>query len=143
MTAAETVFKVGFAPGVPADALADLRDALDRDDPSVGQGFTTSPPPLSANQDLPVECACPVSWTAWLAGANPACLTVGEVETAFARLCFEADARLGEPAACRWFLNWVDDAPREEVRRHLSRWIADVLAARAREETGAREAVAF
>jgi hypothetical protein len=32
--------------------------------------------------------------------------TVAEVEEFFARVCFEADQVLGEPAACRWFLNW-------------------------------------
>ena len=45
--------------------------------------------------------------------------TVGEVEEHFAQACFEADRRLGEPAACRWFLNWFDDAPRAEMRREL------------------------
>ena len=27
--------------------------------------------------------------------------------------------RLGEPAACRWFLNWFDDTPRDQMRREL------------------------
>ena len=44
---------------------------------------------------------------------------VGQVEEHFARCCFEADQRLGEPAACRWFLNWFDDAPRTDMRREL------------------------
>ena len=26
---------------------------------------------------------------------------------------------LGEPAGCRWLLNWVDDTPREEMRGKL------------------------
>jgi hypothetical protein len=45
--------------------------------------------------------------------------TVSEVEEFFARACFETDQRLGEPAACRWFLNWYDETPREEMRRQL------------------------
>jgi hypothetical protein len=45
--------------------------------------------------------------------------TVAEVEEFFARACFETDQRLGEPAACRWFLNWYDETPREEMRRQL------------------------
>ena len=45
--------------------------------------------------------------------------TVAEVEEFFARACFEADQCLGEPAACRWFLNWFDDTPRDEPRRQL------------------------
>jgi hypothetical protein len=45
--------------------------------------------------------------------------TVGAVEDFFARACFAADQRLGEPAVCRWFLNWFDETPREEMRRVL------------------------
>jgi hypothetical protein len=45
--------------------------------------------------------------------------TVGEVEEFFARACFDADQRLGEPAACRWFLNWFDDTPRNRMRHEL------------------------
>jgi len=44
---------------------------------------------------------------------------VAEVEEFFARACFEADQRLGEPAGCRWFLNWFDETPRDEMRRLL------------------------
>ena len=44
---------------------------------------------------------------------------MGEVEEYFARSCLEADERLGEAAACRWFLNWFDDTPREEMRDEL------------------------
>jgi hypothetical protein len=45
--------------------------------------------------------------------------TVGDVEAFFARVCWEADQRLGEPAACRWFLNFADDTPRAQVRSLL------------------------
>jgi hypothetical protein len=45
--------------------------------------------------------------------------TVAEVEEFFARICFETDQALGEPAACRWFLNWFDETPRAEVRAQL------------------------
>jgi hypothetical protein len=41
------------------------------------------------------------------------------VEESFARACFEADQRLGEPAACRWFLDWFDDTPRHTMREQL------------------------
>ena len=56
--------------------------------------------------------------------------TVGEVEEFFARICFEADQRLGEPAACRWFLNWFDDTPRAEMRREMLAEIELALADR-------------
>ena len=45
--------------------------------------------------------------------------TVGKAEEEFAKLCFNADQRLGEPAACRWLLNWFDDTPRNEMREKL------------------------
>lgn len=45
--------------------------------------------------------------------------TVREVEEFFARMCYEIDLRVGEPAGCRWFLNWFDDTPRDEMRSEL------------------------
>jgi hypothetical protein len=56
--------------------------------------------------------------------------TVAEVEEDFARLCFEADQVLGEPAACRYFLNWYDETPRDEMRRELLAEVELVLAER-------------
>jgi hypothetical protein len=56
--------------------------------------------------------------------------TVGEVEEYFARICFEADQRLGEPAAVRYFLNWFDDTPRVEMRRELLDEVNGTLAER-------------
>ena len=35
-----------------------------------------------------------------------------------------------EPAACRWFLNWYDDTPRDEVRRELLAEVELALAER-------------
>ena len=73
----------------------------------------------------PASCACrtgrskPPVPSATAAGRAIDLDTVGEVEEFFARVCFEADQRLGEPAACRWFLNWFDDTPRDEMRREL------------------------
>ena len=47
-----------------------------------------------------------------------------------ARACFEADKVLGEPAACRWFLNWYDETPRPEMRTQLLAEVESVLAQR-------------
>jgi hypothetical protein len=68
-------------------------------------------------QDWPVEAADSLAFTGWQ--GNPGLTTVGEVEEYFARLCFECDERLKEHAACRWFLNWHDETPRDEMRREL------------------------
>jgi hypothetical protein len=106
----------GFAPLLSTNGLQALRSVLVDDDPRLVQGSTTMPPPLMCVQDWPVEHACALGVCGWLGdGAN----TVGEVEEYFARLCFEADSNLGEPAGCRWFLNWFDDTPRNEMRREM------------------------
>jgi hypothetical protein len=56
--------------------------------------------------------------------------TVGEVEEFFARMCFEIDKRLGEPGGARWFLNWFDSTPRDEMRRELGAEVALAIAGR-------------
>ncbi len=96
--------------------LEALQRALNEDDPRLQQGATTTPPPLACVQDWPVEAACAIGYCGWQGDGLE---TVGEVEEFFARICFEVDQRLGEPAACRWFLNWYDETPREEMRREL------------------------
>jgi hypothetical protein len=111
-----TVWRDGFAPVLSLTGLEALRDALAADDDRLTQGSTTTPPPLMCVQDWPVEAACAVGYCGWQGAGLE---TVGEVEEYFARCCFEADQRLGEAAACRWFLNWFDDTPRDEMRAEL------------------------
>jgi hypothetical protein len=110
------VWRAGFAPVLSTSGLFALREALATDDSRLSQGSTTTPPPLMCVQDWPVEAACALGYCGWQGDGLE---TVGEVEEFFARACYEADVRLGEPAACRWFLNWFDDTPREEMRREL------------------------
>ena len=110
------VWREGLEPLLTTEALQALRAALLQDDPRLIQGATTSPPPLQCVQDWPVEAACALGYCGWVGDGLE---TVGEVEEFFARLCFETDCRLGEPAACRWFLNWFDETPREVMRREL------------------------
>jgi hypothetical protein len=106
----------GIAPNISTAGLVALSQALEADDPRLIQGVTTSPPPLMCVQDWPVEAADAVSYPGWIGDGLE---TVGQVEEYFARICFECDNRLGEPAACRWFLNWWDDTPRNIARREL------------------------
>jgi len=110
------VWRDGFAPVLSTAGLLALRDALRTDDRRLAQGATTTPPPLMCVHDWPVEAACAVGFCGWQGDDLP---SVGEVEEYFARCCFEADKRLGESAACRWFLNWFDDTPRSDMRRLL------------------------
>jgi hypothetical protein len=121
------VWREGFVPVLPTTGLLALRDALQSDDPRLTQGSTTTPPPLLCVQDWLVEAACALGFCGWQGDGLG---TVGEVEEFFARVCFEADQRLGEPAACRWFLNWFDDTPRDEMRRELLDEVDEALAAR-------------
>lgn len=121
------VWRNGFVPVLATAALEALRDALRSDDPRLTQGSTTTPPPLLCVQDWPVEAACALGFCGWQGEGRD---TVGEVEEFFAQVCFEADQRLGEPAACRWFLNWFDDTPRAEMRRELLAEVEYALAAR-------------
>lgn len=123
----QQVWRDGFTPIISTNGLKALRDALQSDDPRLTQGSTTTPPPLACVQDWPVEAACALGYCGW---QGDELLQVGLVEEYFARLCFEADRRLGEPAACRWFLNWFDETPRDEMRRELLAEVELALAAR-------------
>jgi hypothetical protein len=116
MTAWQKCWREGFAPQLSTAALEALRLALANDDSRLITGAATVPPPLQCVADWPVEAACPLGFAGWQ-GEHLG--TVGAVEEWFARLCYEADRRLGEPAGCRYLLNWVDDRSREEMRWEL------------------------
>ena len=115
--------------------LQALKRALESDDPRLSQGSTTVPAPLMCVQDWPVEGACALGYCGW---QGEGLETVGEVEEFFARMCFEADQRLGEPAGCRWFLNWFDDTPRESMRAELLDEVELALAERVAVEPAKR-----
>jgi hypothetical protein len=106
----------GVAPVLSTRALAALKIALETDDKRLIQGETTDPPPLACVADWDVQGACALGFVGWIGEHLD---TVAEVEEFFARMCAEIDLRLGEPAGCRWFLNWFDETPRDEMRREL------------------------
>lgn len=128
------VWREGLAPLLPTKGLEALARALTDDDARLLQGATTTPPPLQCVQDWPVEAACGVGFCGW---KGQDLETVAEVEEFFAGICFEVDQRLGEPAACRWFLNWFDETPREEMRRQLLGEVSRTLGQRLAECTPA------
>jgi hypothetical protein len=123
------VWRDGLAPHLSTAGLEALRRALLADDSRLVQGATTVPPPLMCVQDWPVEAACVLGYCGWQGDGLE---TVGEVEEYFARMCFEADKALGEPTACRWFLNWFDECPRAEARQDLLAEVNRTLAQRFR-----------
>ena len=125
------VWREGLAPLLSTEGLDALSRALTSDDPRLLQGATTTPPPLQCVQDWPVEAACGLGYCGW---QGEGLESVAEVEEFFARMCFEIDRNLGEPAGCRWFLNWFDETPREEMRHLLLAEIKRTLAERRGEE---------
>lgn len=120
-------FRDGFAPSLSTIGLLALREALWRDDPRLHQGSTTMPASHVAAATYPCEGACALGFCGW---QGTGLASIGEVEEFFSRTCWEADQRLGEPAACRWFLNWFDDTPRHEMRRDLLAEVELALALR-------------
>ena len=120
-----------MAPQLSTAGLEALQKALQGDDERLLQGATTSPPPLQCVRDWAVEGACVIGYCGWQGDGLE---TVSEVEEFFAQVCFEVDKALGEPAACRWFLNWFDDTPRAEVRGLLLSEVNRTLAQRRGEE---------
>ena len=122
------VWRDGFVPVLSTAGLESLRDALRGDDPRLTQGSTTTPPPLMCVQDWPVEAACALGFCGW---QGDELRTVGQVEEFFALACLEADTLLGEPGACRWFLDWFDDSPRAQVFALLADEVGRELARRA------------
>ncbi len=113
MEAWRRIFRDGVAPLLTVEGLQALKNGLIRDDPKLIQGATTSPPPLMCVQDWECEAACALGYCGWVGDGLE---TVGEVEEFFARMCFEIDQRLGEPAACRHWLNFWDETPRDQLR---------------------------
>lgn len=111
-----SVWRNGLSKVISVPGLRALAEALRTDDVRLSQGSTTTPPPLMCVQDWPVEAACALGFCGW---QGDGLVTVGDVEQAFATACYKCDKLLGDHAACRWFLSWYDDTPRDEMRREL------------------------
>src|SRR5262245_62461067 len=121
------VWREGVVPLLSTESLNALWRGLVNDDARLIQGATTTPPPLQCVQDWPVEAACGIGYCGW---QGEGLETVAEVEEFFAKMCFEIDRNLGEPAGCRWFLNWFDETPRDEMREQLLAEVNRALALR-------------
>lgn len=122
------VWRNGLAPLLSTGALAALRQAMARDDSRLIQHATCSPPPSEVFADDAVEGACALGFCGWQGEGLD---TVGAIEAFYIRTCQAADEALGEPAACRFFLNWFDETPRSEMRWQLLHEIDRVLNGRA------------
>jgi len=108
----------GIVHQLPEKGLEALREALVSDDARLIQGVTCSPPPVQSVRDWPIESADAIVFCFWMdasADPNASDATVEEAEEFFAKVCYECDQILGEPAGCRWFLRPYDDSPRDEI----------------------------
>jgi hypothetical protein len=121
------VWRKGLAPLLSKAGLEAVRVGLVGDDVRILQGATTNPPPLHCVANWPAEAACVIGYCSWQGDGLE---TVAEVEEYFTRTCFAIDQRLGEPGACRWFLNWYDETPRAEMRGLLAAEVSRGLAER-------------
>src|SRR5207253_4862150 len=130
------VWRQGVATLLSTESLESLREALATDDPRLLQGATTTPPPLQCVQDWPVEAACALGYCGWQGDGLE---TVAEVEEFFARMCLEIDWAVGEQGACRYFLNWYDETPRDRMRRELLEEVQRSLTRRLSDKEGAEE----
>lgn len=130
------VFRDGLCPLLDDRHLAALADALECNDPRLIQGYTTDPCPWQGAQDFPAEGACLIGFCAFADGLT----TVQAVQDYFAESCYRIDMAMGEPAACRWLLNWFDNASRDEMRAAL---LAEVRFEQERRRAGARAAAAL
>lgn len=115
MEAWRKVFREGIVPLLTRENLLDLKKGIEEDDPNLIQGATCIPPPINCVEDWPVEACCALSYIGWKSGLK----LVGEVEEFFAKMCFNVDQQMKEPAVVRWFLNAWDDNPREQVFREV------------------------
>ena len=110
------IWRNGLAPRLSRSGLEALQWALIHDDPRLLQGATCYPPLLERLHDRAVEGTCVLGFCGW---QGDGLSSVAQVEAYFQRLCDGADASVREAGACRHFLNWFDDAPRDEMRREL------------------------
>jgi hypothetical protein len=131
MEAWRTVWRRGFAPGLMTEGLESLRQALVDDDIRLIQSATTQPPANERLLGCQADAACAVTFCGW---QGEQLSTVGQLDVFFNRICFEADCRLGDSAASRWFLNWYDHTPRDEMRQALLPEVERELLARQRRD---------
>lgn len=109
------IWREGIVPAVCRDGLLALKEALEMDDIHLIQGATCYPPCLDHNQAALIQDACVIGFCAW---KGEDLQVISSVETRFAEICDKADEHFNEPAI-RYFLNWYDDTPREEMRKEL------------------------
>jgi hypothetical protein len=121
------IWREGVAPLLSTPGLEALRVALASDDPELLQGRNTKTDNELPDSDDECTGACPLGYVGW---KGEPLETVGEVEVYFAALVETINVRAREPATASFFLQWVDDTPRDEMRQALLIEVNRALAAR-------------
>lgn len=107
------VWREGIAPLLIDDELETLALGLEVDTPMLIQGACALPRPMSDVNESTIIGVDALCYGAWQTGRLATNL---DADDYFARTCHAIDELLGEPAGCRWFLNWYDETPRDEMR---------------------------
>lgn len=103
-------------PLLPLSGLEALAQALREDSPALVQRLTTNPPPLWSIKEQDCCGACPWGYCLW---RGEGLQTVMQVHGRFGDLCEAVNAAAGETYGVRWFMQWVDSTPRDEMRAAL------------------------
>ncbi len=109
MEAWKKVFHDGLVPHLDMYDLGWLKQLLQENSVKLIQGTTVLPSGAWGKEKA--ERSCLLGCIGMLRGIQ----TVDEIEEFFASMCFSIDDTMGEPAACRWLLNFYDDTPRREM----------------------------
>jgi hypothetical protein len=110
------VWREGMVPYLSRRGMQALETALVQDDPRLLQGTICTPPLLDALRERKVEGTCAIGFCGWQGEGLD---RVGQIEEYFHQVCDAAEAACNELAACRHFLNWFDEVPRDVMRREL------------------------
>ena len=103
-------WREGFAPLLSDEGLVELAKALRENDQKLIQGTTCIT--ADGHRKGDVIGACAISYAGWkgdeLTGWD-------EVEAFFSRCCWKVDQTFGMMGDCRYFLNWFDETPRDQM----------------------------
>ena len=130
-----TVFRKGIAHLLSTKGLTALLEGLRTNSKNLIQGATCNPPPLACVSSWQVEAGDAIVYAYWQGDRGGDC-TVAEGEEAFAKVCYDCDTTIGEPAVVRKFLNWWDDSPRPLVLAGMIEEVSNELARRMAAEDG-------
>jgi hypothetical protein len=110
-------WRESVAPQLSGPGLRRLADGLEYDDPCILQGQTVDPPHMYGFRHADAEACCPIGYACWQGDGRK---TVEDVQSAFQRVCWAGENTIPpNDTSAIHFLRFVDDSPREVMRREL------------------------